>query len=440
MPRVLIIGGGYVGMYTALRLYKRMRPGELDVVLVDPRTHMTYQPLLAETAAGNVEPRHVAVPVRRVLPHAQIIGGEVVGVSHAARRATVRLAGDEYREISYDHVVVAPGSVARVLPVPGLADVGIGFRSLGEAVYLRNHILERLSFAAATTRPEARRRALTFVVVGGGYAGVEALGELSDMSRRVVDLFGELEPADLRWVLVEATGRIMPEVSAELGRYTVDLLAARGVDVRLRTMVTSCVGGHIELDPGESFDADTLIWTAGVRPNPMLEHTDLPRDGRGWLRADAYLRVLDTPGAWAAGDCAGVPDLTSDKPDATVAPTAQHAMREARRLADNLLADVRGHRLRTYRHRYVGSVASLGRFQGTAQIYGLKARGLPAWLMHRTYHWWQLPTVSRQARVAADWAIDAVFPHDVVALTEIQHPRADFERAAGARRSPAHAR
>jgi len=429
-PRILLIGGGHVGLYAARRLQQRLRRREARITLVDPQSHMTYQPLLAEAAAGNVEPRHIAVPLRRVLPDVEIVNAELVRLDHADRRATVRLPTGEHRALDYDQVVLAPGSVARTLPIPGLAEHGVGFRSIGEATYLRNRVLDRLAFAASTADERARQRALTFVVVGGGYAGVETLGELSDMTAATVGAFDGLTPDAVRWVLVEATGRILPEVHPRLGEYVLDLLRRRGIEVHLETRLLACRDGLVELDPGAAFEADTLVWTAGVRPHPVLAATDLPLDERGRLPTDGFLRVVGAAGAWAAGDCAAVPDLTRDEPGALCPPTAQHAVRQARRLADNLVATLRGRVGRTYRHRYAGSVAGLGRFQGAAQIYGVCLRGLPAWLLHRGYHLVQIPSRGRQARVLADWTIGAVFPRDIVALGELHDPRALFTRAA----------
>jgi NADH:ubiquinone reductase (H+-translocating) len=410
-----------------LRLGQRLRRNEAEVTLVDPYSHLTYQPLLADAAAGDVEPRHVAVPLRRILHGTRVITAELVHLSHASRRAVARLSSGEHCEIGYDWVVLAPGSVARTLPIPGLAEIGVGFKNLGEAVYLRNRILERLDFAASTADRRARQRALTFVVVGGGYAGIEALGELSDMTAAVLPVFS-VDPAEVHWVLVELENRILPEVSLELGSYTVDVLRRRHIDVRLSTKLVSCVDGRVELDPGEPFEADTLIWTAGVRANPVLAETDLPLDDQGRLVADAFLRVRGTPDAWTAGDCAAVPDLTSDEPGALCAPTAQHAVRQARRLADNLVALLRNRPPLPYRHRYVGSVASLGRFQGVAQIYGRQMCGWPAWLLHRGYHLLRLPSAGRRTRVFTDWLIAAVFPRDIVSLGEIHQPRELFIR------------
>jgi NADH dehydrogenase len=434
--RILILGGGNVGMTVARQLGRRLRPGEAEVVLADPRSHLTYQPLLAEAAAGNVEPRHVAVPLRRVLPHARVITAELVRLDHGIRRAVVRVSPTEYRELAYDQVVVVPGSTSRVLPISGLAELGIGFRSIGEAVYLRNHLLDRLAFAGSTADRRARRQALTFVVVGAGYSGVEAVGELSDMTAAVAPVFG-IDPAELRWVLVEATRRILPEVGPELAAYTLRVLRGRGIEVLLGTNLVSCVDGQIQLSGRPAFDSDTLVWTAGVHSNPILANTDLPRDDRGRLVADPDLRVRDTTAAWTAGDCAAVPDLTSDQPGALCAPTAQHAVRQAKRLADNLVGSLRGGRLREYRHRYAGSVASLGRFQGVAEVYGVRLRGLPAWLLHRGYHLSHLPSRARQVRILADWVLGAVFPRDVVSLGEIHQPRELFLRSLGEAETPA---
>jgi NADH dehydrogenase len=254
---------------------------------------------------------------------------------------------------------------------------------------------------------------------------------MSDMTESVAAVFG-IRPGELHWVLVEATDRIMPEVSLELAEYARALLVRRGVDVRLRTFVRSCIGGRIVLEPDDTFDADTLVWTAGVRASPVLEETGLPCDHLGRVEVDPYLRVRGEPGAWAAGDGAAVPDLTSDLPGATCPPTAQHAVRQARRLADNVAATVRGRSLVPYRHRYVGSVASLGRFRGVAEVYGVRLRGFPAWLLHRGYHWSHLPSVSRRARVLADWTLAAVFPRDIVSLGEVHHPREPFVRSLAA--------
>jgi NADH dehydrogenase len=429
--RILILGGGYVGLYTALRLQSRLRFGEAEVIVVDPRSYMTYQPFLPEASAGSLSPRHVVVPLRRVLRRCQVINARVAGLDHARRVARVKpLHGPEY-DLPYDVVVVALGSVVRTLPIPGLAERGVGFKSVEEAIYLRNQVLACLDVAESTLDDDRRRQALTFVFVGGGYAGVEALAELEDMARDATRYYSRVRPRDLRFVLVEATGRILPEVGEDMGRYTVRELRERGIEVRLETRLESCVDGQVVLSDGERFASDTIVWTAGVKANPVLTRLDgLPLDGRGRLRCRADLRVDGVDDAWGAGDACAVPDLT--RPGEFCGPSAQHAVRQARRLADNLLAVLRGGQLRDYRHAHVGSVASLGLHEGVAHVYGLKVRGWPAWFMHRTYHLSRVPTLNRKIRVVSDWTLALFFRREVVSLGSLTTPFREFSMAAQA--------
>jgi NADH dehydrogenase len=430
--RILVAGGGYVGMYTALRLQKRLRRElrgkRVEVVVVDPRSYMTYQPFLPEAAAGSLEPRHVVVPLRRVLKHCEVLTGRVEAVDHSRRVARIRpMRGDPY-ELSYEVVVLAAGSIARTLPIPGLAEMGIGFKQVEEAISLRNQVLEKLDIATTITDHAARRALLTFVFVGGGYAGIEALAELEDMASYATRYYPELSKGDLRFVLVEATGRILPEVSEDLGRYTVEQLRKRGIDVRLNTRLESCVGGRIVLSDGEAFEAETLVWTAGVKASPMLSRTDLPIDEKARLVCRADLRVDGVEGAWGAGDAAAVPDLTGP-PGTLCTPSAQHAVRQAKVLGDNIARVLRGRTPSAYIHKHVGSVASLGLHKGVAQVYGVKLRGFPAWFMHRTYHVSRVPTLNRKIRVVLDWTLALFFKRDVVSLGSLQRPREEFSEA-----------
>ena len=427
-PHILIVGGGYVGMYTALRLQKKLRRNEARITIVDPQNYMTYQPFLPETAAGSLEPRHVVVPLRKVLKQCRVLTGLVTGIDHASRTATVLPVEGPAYPVRYDVIVVAPGSVVRTLPIPGLAEQGIGFKTVGEAIYLRNHVLSRLDYAASVTDAEHRRRALTFVFIGGGYAGIEAFAELEDMARYATRYYDNVDPADMRWVLIEATGRILPEVSVPMAEYTVKQLLKRNMDIRLSTRVDSLTGGHVVLTDGDEFDAETIVWTAGVKANPMLTRTDLPLDEKGRLRCTADLRVEGVEDAWGAGDCAAVPDLTD--PGSFTGPSAQHAVRQTKTLAANIVAALRRRQLTDYRHKYVGSVASLGLYRGVAEVYGIKLRGWPAWFMHRTYHVSRMPTVNRKVRVLADWTLAIFFPREVVSLGQLQQPRREFELAA----------
>jgi len=430
--RILIVGGGYVGMYTALRLQKRLRSElraeKVEIIVVDPRSYMTYQPFLPEAAAGSLEPRHVVVSLRRVLNRCEVLTGRVDSVDHSRRLARIVPVRGEPYDLSYDVIVLAPGSIARTLPIPGLADQGIGFKQVEEAIALRNQVLEKLDIATTVTDHATRRALLTFVFVGGGYAGIEALAELEDMATYATRYYPGMAKDDIRFVLVEATGRILPEVSEDLGRYTVEQLRARRIDVRLDTRLESCVGGHVELSDGEEFDAETLVWTAGVKANPMLARTDLPLDERGRLRCRPDLRVEGVDGAWSAGDCAAVPDLTGPA-GATTSPSAQHAVRQAKALGDNIALVLHGREPRAYAHKHAGSVASLGMYKGVAQVYGVRLRGFPAWFMHRTYHVSRMPTFNRKVRVVLDWTLALFFRREVVALGSLQHPRDEFSEA-----------
>jgi NADH dehydrogenase len=373
----------------------------------------------------------VVVPLRKVLRKCHHLTGRVTAINHAAREVTAELVSGTVTTLGYDVLVVAPGSVARTLPVPGLAERGIAFKTVGEAIYLRNHVLSRLDAAATTIDPELRRRLLTFLVVGGGYAGIEALAELQDMARYATRYYENIAAEDLRWVLVEAAGRIMPEVGPRMGRYTVERLLEAGIEVFLDTRVESMEAGHVVLSDGTEFETETIVWTAGVKPNPMLEHTDLPRDARGRVECTAELQVVDMPDVFSAGDCASVPDLSKDDPEARTSPSAQHAVRQAKVLADNVVAHLRGKPLKQYKHSYAGSVASLGLYKGVAEIYGVKLRGPVAWFMHRTYHVSRMPTWNRRIRIVFDWTGALFLGREVVALGQIMDPKAEFSRVAG---------
>ncbi|WP_123970499.1 NAD(P)/FAD-dependent oxidoreductase [Streptomyces sp. TLI_185] len=438
--RILVVGGGYVGMYTALRLQQKLkrelRRGEAEITVVTPDPYMTYQPFLPEAAAGAISPRHVVVPLRRVLDQCHVVVGEVQSIDHAKRTATVMTlateeegAGPEH--MTYDELVLAPGSISRTLPIPGLADHGIGFKSVEEAIGLRNHVIEQMDIASSTRDPAIRDAALTFVFVGGGFAGVEALGELEDMARYAARYYHNVRPEDMKWILVEASDRILPEVGEEMGRYTVTELRRRNIDVRLQTRLESCADRVAVLSDGARFPTRTVVWTAGVKPSPLLAATDLPLTARGRLKCTPQLTIDGTTHAWAAGDAAAVPDVTAAEPGTETAPNAQHAVRQAKLLGDNIAHSLRGEPLQTYSHKYVGSVASLGLHKGVAHVYGRKLKGYPAWFMHRVYHLSRVPTFNRKARVLAEWTLSGLFKREIVSLGSLEHPRAEFELAAG---------
>ncbi|WP_409471113.1 NAD(P)/FAD-dependent oxidoreductase [Streptomyces sp. HC307] len=438
--RILVVGGGYVGMYTALRLQRKLKRelgrGEAEITVVTPDPYMTYQPFLPEAAAGSISPRHVVVPLRRVLADCRVVIGEVRSIRHAERVATLTTLATEEEgtgteQLSYDELVLAPGSVSRTLPVPGLADHGIGFKTVEEAIGLRNHVLEQMDIASSTRDPAIRDAALTFVFVGGGYAGVEALGELEDMARYATRYYHNVQPEDMKWILVEASDRILPEVGEEMGRYTVTELRRRNIQVLLGTRLESCADRVAVLSDGQRFPTRTVVWTAGVKPHPLLAATDLPLTERGRLQCTAELSIEGHAHAWAAGDAAAVPDVTVGAPGTTCAPNAQHALRQAKVLGDNIVHSLRGEPLQTYAHKYAGSVASLGLHKGVAHVYGRKLKGYPAWFMHRAYHLSRVPTFNRKARVLAEWTLAGLFKREIVSLGSLEHPRAEFELAAG---------
>ncbi|MEY7974292.1 NAD(P)/FAD-dependent oxidoreductase [Saccharomonospora xinjiangensis] len=429
--RILILGGGYVGLYTALGLQKKLRANEASVTVVDPQPHMTYQPFLPEAAAGSIEPRHVVVPLRRVLRRCHILTARVTSIEHDRKTVTVEAADGHVEQLNYDVLVVALGSVARLLPIPGLAEHGIAFKTIGEAIYLRNHVLTKLDEAASTLDPELRKRLLTFTVVGGGFAGIEALAELEDMTRDACRYYENIEPEDIRWVLVEAAGRILPEVRETLGVWTAEQLEKRGIEVYLSTAAKSFENGHVVLSDGTEFDSDTIIWTAGVKANPVLANSDLPTDKRGRLQATAALQVVGHPDVWTAGDVAAVPDLsrTENDPTATCPPNAQHAVRQARHLANNIIRALRGGTPKDYYHKNLGAVAGLGLHKGVADAMNLKIKGFPAWLFHRAYHVKAMPTFNRKVRILLGWALGGLFKRETVSLGQINNPKEEFARA-----------
>jgi NADH:ubiquinone reductase (H+-translocating) len=404
----LILGGGFAGSYVARLLGKR------GATIVSRENFMLYTPLLPEAASGTLEPRHVVVPLRLMCRHAELLLGRAVALDTEARLVEVeREVGPA--QVHYDNLVLALGAVARTLPIPGLAEHGLGFKSLADAIYLRNHVLRQLELADASLSPEDAKRHLSFVFVGAGYAGVEALAELSDLLRDTVRYYPRLRRLRQRWVLVDAAPKILPEIPTRLGDYAARELWKRGVDIRVSTTLESVEEHAVTLSDGSRLDTETLVWTAGVKANPLLGRFGLPLDERGRVVVDSTFKVGGLKRIWALGDGARVPNLaTPDHPDP---PTCQHALRQARRLAKNLTGSPR-----PYRYRMLGQVATLGRHKGIADVLGLRLRGFLGWFVTRTYHLYQLPLLTRKLRVVSDWTVALFFRRDIAELGMLGHP------------------
>jgi len=428
MSRILIVGGGYIGMYAARHLERRLPADAHELVLVSPENHMTYQPFLPEVASGLIDARAVAVPLRRVLRRTRLLLGEVERIDAEARVAHVRLPDGRAHEEPFDVVVIGTGSWSRTLPIPGLAEHAVGFKTLPEAIWLRNRVLGQLDLADASDDEAERRAALGFVFVGAGFAGVEALGELEDFARAALRTYRRPLAGEMRWVMVEATDRILPELDGRLAGYAADRLRERGIEVRTGTRLEAIEDGVVRLSDGSSIAADTVVWTAGVRPSPVPTQSGLPVDERGRIRVDRALRVEGAEGMWAGGDVAAVPD--ADESSGLSPPTAQHALRQAKRLAANIAAELEGRPAEPFRYRNKGMLCSLGHYQGVADPLGIRIRGFPAWFLHRSYHLLYMPTLARKVRIALDWTVALLFPRDIAQLGSLEHPREAFRRSA----------
>ena len=431
MPKILIVGGGYAGFYTALKLESFLSKNEAEVTLVDPLSYMTYQPFLPEVVAGSIEARHAVVSHRRHLRKTNIINGKVTNVDHAKKTATIEVAGLKPYKETYDHIVVTAGAVSRTFPIPGVAEQAIGLKNIEEAVEVRNRILANFDKAANLPAGAARDRLLTFVVVGGGFAGIEAFAEMRSLASYLLRYYPTLTFDDVHFHLIEAMGRIMPEVSQKTSEWVIANLDRRGAKIHLNTQLQSATNGKIELSTGESFESDVIVWTAGVMAHPYVRNTDLPLDDRGRITAKATLQVTNgedvLEGAWTAGDVSAVPDLSGFGVGGFCVPNAQHAVRQGKLLAKNLVSAIRGEGIKEYFHKPLGAVAGLGIGVGVFQYKKFAVKGLLAWFMHRGYHGLAIPMWERKIRVFSGWIWNFLLRRDIVGISATKSPRLQFE-------------
>ena len=417
---VIIAGGGFAGATCARELENLLPKQSARLSLVNDVNFTLYTPFLPEAAAGLLEPRHVVTPLREILHRTYLRLGAVVGHDPASRTVELRSHEGETETLRYDQFVVSIGSVSRSLPIPGLAEHAIGFKSLADAIWLRNHVVETLELANAAEDPRRREQLLTYVFVGGGYAGLEALAELQDFAADAMDRYPRARLHGMRWILVEAMDRVLPEIDERLADYAVRELRGRGIEIRLGTTIDSVTSDSATLSTGETVPTRTVVWTAGVRPQPSLRNLSLPLDDRGRVRVDDQLRVEGMDGVWAMGDCAAVPD-----PGGGVAPpTAQHGIRQARVVAHNVAASL-GAAGEPRRYTYSSRTAfvNLGRYKAVGRIGGRTFSGFLAWWMARSYHLSQIPGLFRKVRAVIDWTVSLPFKRDTAEVGSIGHPR-----------------
>lgn len=422
--KIVIAGGGFGGLYAARTLERILPHQSARITLVNDVNFMLYTPLLPGAAAGTLEPRHVVVPLREQLKHADLRLGTITGAEPDRRRVAVRGPEGGGEELAYDHLVVALGSISRTLPIPGLAEHAIGFKTLPEAIALRNRLLRCFEIAETMEDGREREAYLTFVFVGGGYAGVEGLAELQDFAADAIELYPRCRTSGTRFVLVEARERIMQEIRASLAAFATRELRGRGIEIRTETQLESVSHDRVRLSTGETIPTRTVAWTAGVRPHPVVAELGLPLDGGGRIVVDSYLQVEGRDDVWAVGDAAAVPDAAK-KFQAPAPPTAQHAMRQGRTVAHNIAAATgAGHRRRRFTYKTLGAFVDMGHNQAVAQTLGIRWRGPIAWFLARTYHLMLMPSMKRRARLVTDWTIGLFFGRDASELGMLGHPPA----------------
>ena len=397
----LVLGGGFAGSYVARQV------GKSGATIVNPTNFMLYTPLLPEAAAGSVEPRHVTVPLRTMSPHADQVLGSVTGLDAQRRVVQVESEAGEI-EIAYADLVIALGAVARMPELPGLREHALGLKDLVDAIRLRNHVLRQIELADAA--PESAGRRLTFVLAGAGFAGVEAVAELNELVSDALTRHPRLEGVQPRWVLVEGGSRILRQTPEKLAAFAARRLGRRGVEIVTETTLTSVDADGVTLSDGRRIETETVVWTAGVTANPLLAKLGLPLDKHGRVPVDETLRVVGASRIWALGDCAAVPNEAT--PGETDPATCQHALRQARRLAENLRGTPRA-----YSYRTRGQMATLGSRHGIALVGSMRVKGALGWIIARGYHVLQLPFAARRARVLADWTAAALFRRDVAELS-----------------------
>lgn len=430
-PRILIVGGGYAGFYTAWKLEKLLKKGEAEVTMVDPLPYMTYQPFLPEVAAGSIDPRHAIVSHRRHLSRTHLISGRVTQVDHKQKTAYLTTDGGRQVTLAYDHIVMTAGAITRTFPIAGVAENAIGMKTIEEAIEVRDRMIG--NFERASTYPESskiRARLLTTVVVGGGFAGIETFAELRSFATYLLRYYPGIKFDEVQFHLVEAMGRIMPEVSLNTSHWVLKNLAKRGATVHLETQLRSADKGVVELSSGETFESDLIIWTAGVAAHPVAKNTDFVTDERGRITANAALQIVSgefvVEGAWTAGDVSAVPDLSGGGVGGFCVPNAQHAVRQAKRLAANLVATLRGEKIVNYVHKNLGAVAGLGIGVGAFQSRNIAVTGVLAWFMHRGYHGLAMPTWERKIRVMFGWLLNLLLRREVISIEATRNPRRFF--------------
>jgi NADH:ubiquinone reductase (H+-translocating) len=413
--RIVIIGGGFAGTTVARHLERHFRRShEVEITLLDSENFFTFTPLLPEVPSGSIQPKHIVFPLRALLRKTQVRQAEVQSIDLERRQVTARhCAKCGHETLSFDHLVLALGSVPNFFGTPGASEHALTIKSLADATKLHANVIDQLEHADLTDDPEARRRMLTFVVAGGGFAGVETIAELNDFVRGAGRYYPRIDPKDIRVVLIHSGPRILPEVSESLSAYALGKLEAHGVEVRLQTRVKACRGHDVLLSTGEAVPTSTFVWAAGVAPSPILDRMPLPRTAQGKLDVEATMAVKGMTGVWAVGDSAAIPDLVTGR---TCPPTAQYALRQGRQLAENIAAAIRGENPGEFRHRSQGLLAGLGRRCAVAEIFGLKFSGFFAWWLWRTIYLMKLPGLERKVRVALDWTLDLFFPRDIVYL------------------------
>jgi len=414
-PKVVIVGSGFGGFFAARRLSR----ADVDLTILSAADGLLYAPFLPEIAVGTLDPRSATVPLARTLKDTRIVRGRATGADLEARTVHYTGAAGQAGGLRYDRLLLAPGSVTRLLDIPGLAEHAIGLKTVTEALYLRDHVLGRIEEASELADAARRRAALTFVVVGAGYAGVELTAQMARLTGQLLPLYPRLSRSDVHWLLVDVAKAVMPELGPSLGESALRLLRQRGVDVRLGVSVQSVTQAAVHLTDGTALDCATVIWCAGVTPSPLVGALGLPTD-QGRLIVNSALQVPGHPEVHAIGDAAAVPDLTKPRDDqgkpALCPPTAQHAMRQATAASRSILAGLGHGSARPYRHRDLGLVVDLGGPDAAASPLGLRLRGRPAKVVTRAYHLYALPTARRRIRVAADWALAAGHAPDDVSL------------------------